>query len=58
MTALHREGRKVICYLSTGAWEDWRPDAKKFPKSVIGARQRLGGRALARHPPHRRPASP
>ena len=34
--ALHDEGRKVICYVSTGAWEDWRPDAKKFPKSVIG----------------------
>ncbi|AZP17228.1 endo alpha-1,4 polygalactosaminidase [Streptomyces aquilus] len=36
VAALHREDRKVICYLSTGAWEDWRPDAKKFPKSVIG----------------------
>ncbi|MGW3099715.1 endo alpha-1,4 polygalactosaminidase [Streptomyces sp. NPDC001102] len=36
VAALHRAGRKVICYLSTGAWEDWRPDAKKFPRSVIG----------------------
>jgi hypothetical protein len=36
VTALHRAGRKVICYLSTGAWEDWRPDAKKFPKSLLG----------------------
>ncbi|MER5510228.1 endo alpha-1,4 polygalactosaminidase [Streptomyces sp. NPDC002766] len=36
VAALHRKGRKVICYLSTGAWEDWRPDAKKFPRSVIG----------------------
>lgn len=33
---LHRRGRKVICYLSTGAWEDFRPDAGKFPKSVLG----------------------
>ncbi|WP_416978632.1 endo alpha-1,4 polygalactosaminidase [Streptomyces sp. T028] len=33
---LHGDGRKVICYLSTGAWEDWRPDADDFPKSVIG----------------------
>ncbi|GHH84812.1 endo alpha-1,4 polygalactosaminidase [Streptomyces capitiformicae] len=33
---LHDDGRKVICYLSTGAWEDWRPDADEFPKSVIG----------------------
>ncbi|MDT0570178.1 endo alpha-1,4 polygalactosaminidase [Streptomyces sp. DSM 3412] len=33
---LHDDGRKVICYLSTGAWEDWRPDADDFPKSVVG----------------------
>ncbi|MCS0636311.1 endo alpha-1,4 polygalactosaminidase [Streptomyces sp. LP05-1] len=33
---LHRRGRKVICYLSTGAWEDWRPDAEKFPRELIG----------------------
>ncbi|GAA0625514.1 endo alpha-1,4 polygalactosaminidase [Streptomyces crystallinus] len=33
---LHRRGRKVICYVSTGAWEDFRPDAARFPKSVLG----------------------
>ncbi|MEW2485676.1 endo alpha-1,4 polygalactosaminidase [Streptomyces sp. NPDC048411] len=33
---LHRRGRKVICYVSTGAWEDFRPDAGKFPASVLG----------------------
>ncbi|WP_327366974.1 endo alpha-1,4 polygalactosaminidase [Streptomyces sp. NBC_01217] len=33
---LHRRGRKVICYLSTGAWEEFRPDAGKFPASVRG----------------------
>ncbi|PNV34933.1 endo alpha-1,4 polygalactosaminidase [Streptomyces sp. DH-12] len=33
---LHRDGRKVICYLSTGAWEDFRPDADGFPESVLG----------------------
>ncbi|NUK54277.1 endo alpha-1,4 polygalactosaminidase [Streptomyces lunaelactis] len=33
---LHRRGRKVICYLSTGAWEDFRPDAEKFPKALLG----------------------
>ncbi len=33
---LHRRGRKVICYLSTGAWEDFRPDAGAFPKAVLG----------------------
>ncbi|MFC8510815.1 endo alpha-1,4 polygalactosaminidase [Streptomyces sp. NPDC057411] len=33
---LHRRGRKVICYVSTGAWEDFRPDAAKFPKALLG----------------------
>ncbi|MEU5717788.1 endo alpha-1,4 polygalactosaminidase [Streptomyces sp. NPDC020403] len=36
VAALHRKGRKVICYLSTGAWEDFRPDAEEFPASVRG----------------------
>ncbi|MET9846316.1 endo alpha-1,4 polygalactosaminidase [Streptomyces ossamyceticus] len=36
VAGLHDDGRKVICYLSTGAWEDWRPDADDFPESVIG----------------------
>ncbi|MCD9874235.1 endo alpha-1,4 polygalactosaminidase [Streptomyces guryensis] len=36
VTTLHDKGRKAICYLSTGAWEDWRPDATRFPKSVLG----------------------
>ena len=36
VAGLHRDGRKVICYISTGAWEDFRPDAGKFPKSVLG----------------------
>ncbi|MGW5424493.1 endo alpha-1,4 polygalactosaminidase [Streptomyces sp. NPDC003943] len=36
VAGLHRRGRKVICYVSTGAWEDFRPDAAKFPKAVLG----------------------
>ncbi|MFD9323713.1 endo alpha-1,4 polygalactosaminidase [Streptomyces sp. NPDC060053] len=36
VAGLHDDGRKVICYLSTGAWEDWRPDAADFPAAVIG----------------------
>ncbi|MGW2473605.1 endo alpha-1,4 polygalactosaminidase [Streptomyces sp. NPDC001665] len=36
VAALHRKGRKVICYLSTGAWEDFRPDAARFPTAVLG----------------------
>jgi hypothetical protein len=34
---LHARGRKVICYVNLGAWEDWRPDADLFPEEVIGA---------------------
>jgi hypothetical protein len=35
---LHSLGRKVICYIDVGSWENYRPDAGKFPKSVIGRR--------------------
>lgn len=35
---LHRLGRKVVCYLDVGSWENYRPDAKQFPQSVIGRR--------------------
>jgi hypothetical protein len=34
--ALHNAGRKAICYINTGAWEDWRPDADQFPESLLG----------------------
>jgi len=33
---LHSAGKKVVCYISAGSWENWRSDAKKFPKSIIG----------------------
>jgi hypothetical protein len=33
---LHADGRTVICYVDTGAWESYRPDADEFPHSVIG----------------------
>jgi len=33
---LHAQGRKVVCYLSAGSWEDWRTDSQLFPASVIG----------------------
>ena len=35
---LHRLGRKVVCYLDVGSWENYRPDAGQFPQSVIGSR--------------------
>ncbi len=33
---LHADGRAVVCYLSAGSWENWRPDAGDFPDSVKG----------------------
>jgi hypothetical protein len=33
---LHGMGRRVMCYIDVGTWESWRPDAKEFPKSVLG----------------------
>ena len=33
---LHTQGAYVICYISVGSWEDWRPDAGEFPEEVIG----------------------
>ncbi len=35
--ALHAQGRKVVCYLSAGSWEEWRPDQAQFPPAVIGS---------------------
>jgi endo-alpha-1,4-polygalactosaminidase (GH114 family) len=34
--ALHARGVKVICYISVGSWEDWRPDADQFPEVLLG----------------------
>ena len=33
---LHAKGRKVICYISVGSWENWRPDKDQFPAEVLG----------------------
>lgn len=33
---LQEQGKLVMCYLSAGSWEDWRPDADLYPKAVIG----------------------
>ncbi|MCP5425280.1 MAG: endo alpha-1,4 polygalactosaminidase [Gammaproteobacteria bacterium] len=33
---LHQQGRIVICYFSAGSWENYRPDAGKFPETVLG----------------------
>lgn len=33
---LHANGIMAICYVDTGAWESYRPDAGRFPRRVIG----------------------
>jgi hypothetical protein len=37
VNAIHRAGAKAICYLDVGSWEEYRPDASRFPKSSLGA---------------------
>jgi regulation of enolase protein 1 (concanavalin A-like superfamily) len=37
VASLHAKGRKAVCYMSAGTWEDWRPDASAFPASVLGS---------------------
>jgi hypothetical protein len=34
--AIHTRGGRVLCYVSAGSWENWRPDAAAFPESVKG----------------------
>ena len=34
--AYHEKGTRVICYISVGSFEDWRPDADQFPPQVLG----------------------
>ena len=34
--AMHRRGITVVCYISAGSWEEWRPDADRFPEEVLG----------------------
>jgi hypothetical protein len=36
VASLHAAGRRVVCYVSAGTYEDWRPDASSFPPSVKG----------------------
>ena len=38
VAALHRRGRRAVCYISAGSWENWRADADRFPRAVLGRR--------------------
>ncbi|HEY6887128.1 MAG TPA: endo alpha-1,4 polygalactosaminidase, partial [Solirubrobacter sp.] len=33
---LHAQGRRAVCYLSAGSFEQGRPDANAFPEAVLG----------------------
>ncbi|WP_369183645.1 endo alpha-1,4 polygalactosaminidase [Streptomyces sp. Y1] len=37
VAALHAKGRKVICYINAGSWENFRPDANAFAKALQGS---------------------
>jgi hypothetical protein len=34
---LHERGRRAVCYVNAGAYEDWRSDASGYPAEVLGA---------------------
>ena len=33
---LKKRGKNVVCYVNAGAWENWRPDARRFPQAAMG----------------------
>jgi hypothetical protein len=37
VAALHAGGKRAICYIDAGTYENWRPDAGSFPSSVLGS---------------------
>jgi hypothetical protein len=37
VAALHRAGRRVVCYLDAGSYEPDRPDSGRFPAAVLGS---------------------
>jgi endo-alpha-1,4-polygalactosaminidase (GH114 family) len=36
LAELKQRGKRLICYINVGAWEDWRPDRDQFPLEVLG----------------------
>lgn len=37
VAAIHQRGGYAICYVDAGTWENWRPDARLFPRALRGA---------------------
>jgi hypothetical protein len=44
--AIQAIGARAVCYIDAGTWEEDRPDAARFPKSVLGIEARPGARWL------------
>ena len=38
VATLHARGYRVICYVSVGSWENYRPDAAAFPAATKGSK--------------------
>lgn len=36
VAGLQAKNTRVVCYLSAGTFEDWRPDRNNFPKAILG----------------------
>ncbi|HUI04677.1 MAG TPA: endo alpha-1,4 polygalactosaminidase [Acidimicrobiales bacterium] len=36
VAAVHGAGGHAVCYVDAGTWENWRPDAHRYPVSVLG----------------------
>ncbi len=34
---VHARRAHALCYIDAGTWENWRPDARAYPSSVLGA---------------------
>jgi hypothetical protein len=47
VAGIHAKGAKATCYMETGAWENYRPDAASYPASVLG--KAIGGYADERY---------
>ncbi len=36
VAAIHARDAHAVCYVDAGTWENWRPDASKFPAAALG----------------------
>jgi hypothetical protein len=36
VSSIQSDGAAAVCYVDVGSWENWRPDADRFPTRVLG----------------------